>query len=180
MTPDPEPEQRAGLAHRSILTLEALVVLITCYVGLRLFGYRIACARLGRLAIPLRLGARPSPPQEIQAAVSRAARVIPSGSSCLIRSLATSLMCARRGRQLPIRFGVRPHNAGFAMHAWVEFGGGREPDRWLPNDTFRASLSASTDRIQDSGTHLPQTVEPVRDRQTIESDVGVDQPSQRP
>ncbi|MER7757058.1 lasso peptide biosynthesis B2 protein [Kitasatospora sp. NPDC097643] len=84
---------------------------------------RMPPARIRRLLLRLRRGARPADPAEAlaarQAVVALSMRC--AGQGCLQRSIAAALLCRTRGTWPTWRTGVRTEP--FRAHAWIEADG---------------------------------------------------------
>jgi len=66
---------------------------------------------------------RPAP-ERIAWAVMAVSRVVPRGSNCLVRALATGIMLRRYGYPSELKIGVmKPADGRFEAHAWLESGG---------------------------------------------------------
>ena len=64
--------------------------------------------------------ARPLP-ERIAWAVATASRIVPRGSNCLLRALATGVLLNRHGYPSELKIGVmKPVGGGFEAHAWLE------------------------------------------------------------
>ncbi|RGD56667.1 lasso peptide biosynthesis B2 protein [Kitasatospora xanthocidica] len=85
---------------------------------------RLPPARIRRVMLALRRGARPADRAEAlaarQAVVALSMRC--AGQGCLQRSIAAALLCRTRGTWPTWRTGVR--TAPFRAHAWIEAEGG--------------------------------------------------------
>ena len=63
---------------------------------------------------------RPSP-DRIAWAVATASRVVPRGTNCLVRALATGIVLNRHGYPSELKIGVmKPVGGRFEAHAWLE------------------------------------------------------------
>ena len=68
-------------------------------------------------------GIRPSPAR-IAWAVTTVSRVVPDGTNCLVRALATGIVLKRYGYPSELKIGVmKPAGSRFEAHAWLESGG---------------------------------------------------------
>ena len=68
-------------------------------------------------------GDRPSP-DRIAWAVRVASRIVPDGSNCLVRALATGIMLKRYDYPSELKIGVmKPVDGRLEAHAWLESGG---------------------------------------------------------
>jgi len=108
------------------LLLRAIAPLI----AMRAAVWTLNFARVRRLAEamsrPVRTdasAARPSP-DRIAWATATASRVVPRGSNCLVRALATGIVLKRYGYPSELKIGVTKPAAGrFEAHAWLESDG---------------------------------------------------------
>ncbi len=98
--------------------------------GLALFAVRLGLRRWGlmpleRFLSAWRAGASAEPsfdPERAARIVAAVARRGPLRAACLERSLATQLLCARRGLTTDLVIGVDRTATGLAAHAWLEQG----------------------------------------------------------
>ena len=126
------PRRARARVGRLALVIDALAALAICRMALRILGYR---ETLRRFATPRDHRCPPVSAGDlgsIEAAVVTAARLLPGGHNCLLRSLATCRLCARRGYTATIRFGVRRDHQGYLMHAWVAGGSDDQVKADLP------------------------------------------------
>lgn len=108
------------------LLLRALAPLF----AMRAAMWTLTFARVRRIADamsqPIRTraaDARPSP-DRIAWAVRVASRVVPDGSNCLVRALATGIMLKRYDYPSELKIGVmKPVDGRLEAHAWLESGG---------------------------------------------------------
>ena len=99
-------------------------------IAMRAALWTLTFARVRRLAEamsrPLRTdadAARPSP-DRIAWATATGSRVVPKGSNCLVRALATGIMLKRYGYPSELKIGVtKPASGRLEAHAWLESGG---------------------------------------------------------
>jgi hypothetical protein len=81
---------------------------------------------------PAGTGVDPPRARALAAAVTRAARRVPGGSSCLVEALALAWMVRRRRLRARVRIGVARSGGRLLAHAWVEAPGlpGPRRARW--------------------------------------------------
>lgn len=109
-----------------VLILRTLAPLLVMRAAI----WTLTFARVSRIAEalgrPVRInsaGGRPSA-DRIAWAVRAASQVVPSGSNCLVRALATGIMLKRYGYPSELKIGVmKPVGGRFEAHAWLESGG---------------------------------------------------------
>lgn len=105
-----------------LLLIEAVVLLASIRIGLRVLPFETMRAALGRLA---RSGAGTSGGDAARDralwAVEAAARQFPVVGTCLTQALASHVLLGRRGCQANLRIGVTRDATGeFVAHAWLE------------------------------------------------------------
>jgi hypothetical protein len=89
-------------------------------LGLWLLPFDLLRRRLER---PVRLAARPLPPERVAWCVEVAGRYVP-GATCLAQALAARLLLRQHGCDPELRIGVaRGASGALEAHAWVEIGG---------------------------------------------------------
>ena len=110
---------RALNARDRALALEATVVLVLAWVGLRIVSFCLLRRFLHRC---LWFGSfERAPLDRIGWAVTAVARRSPVRITCLAKALAADAMLRRDGRVSELRFGVRrPRHGALEAHAWVE------------------------------------------------------------
>jgi hypothetical protein len=133
------------------LLLEALILLPTTAVALRVVGFRRWQSFLRRRTPPA--GPREKTPTQTRhlaclavTSVRRASRISPWPANCLQQSLTLGWLLSRQGIDTELRIGVRKEGGQFEAHAWVEHQGtvlydpGRNSERFVPFDRAIALL----------------------------------------
>ncbi len=104
-------------------TIAPLVAMRAAVLALNFARVRRIAEAMSR---PLRIdadAARPSP-DRIAWAAATASRVVPGGSNCLVRALATGIVLKRYGYPSELKIGVtKPASGRFEAHAWLESDG---------------------------------------------------------
>ena len=108
------------------LVLRAVAPLIAMRAAMWTLTFaRVSCIA-DAMSRPMRIlaaGGRPSP-DRIAWAVRVASRVVPDGSNCLVRALATGIMLKRYDYPSELKIGVmKPVGGRLEAHAWLESGG---------------------------------------------------------
>ena len=115
--------------------MSAARILAMTWVGLRTVGFKSVSARAARVAgqgmrahgwcgPPPRRTVAPPTIERIRWAVRAAGRLIPGGTNCLVRALATQALLGQYGYRSALRIGVRKaEDGGLAAHAWLESAG---------------------------------------------------------
>jgi len=105
------------------LLLSALAPLIAMRAALWTLTFARVSSIAAAMSRPRRIraaDARPSP-DRIAWAVSVASRIVPDGSNCLVRALATGIMLKRFDYPSELKIGVmKPAGGGLEAHAWLE------------------------------------------------------------
>jgi hypothetical protein len=126
-----------------LLLLQAVALLPTTALALRLAGFRRCQAALARVA-PLTAGRDAADGRAINEGrrvarmVDTAARHGPCRAACLTRSLLLWALLRRRGIDGDLRIGVRKEAGRFQAHAWVELRGTVLNDGRDVHERFRA------------------------------------------
>ena len=109
-----------------VLLVRALAPLIAMRAAMWTLTFARVSRIAGAMSRPMRLrGAdvRPSP-DRLAWAVRVASRVVPDGSNCLVRALATGIMLKRYEYPSELKIGVmKPVDGRLEAHAWLESGG---------------------------------------------------------
>jgi hypothetical protein len=108
-----------------LLALEAAIVLVLVWAGLRTLRFRVLRHLLNRYAgrADARFDRTRPALNRIGWAVIVAADHLPTSMTCLVQALAADAMLRRRGFASELRLGVRLHRSGsdsLEAHAWVE------------------------------------------------------------
>ena len=103
------------------LLLSAVVPMLV----MRTAMWTMTFARVRRIADTMsrrvRVNAERPSAERIAWAVATASRVVPRGSNCLVRALATGIVLNRHGYPSELKIGVmKPVGGGFEAHAWLE------------------------------------------------------------
>lgn len=102
------------------LLIEASLRLLQAWALLRLRPFKAVAATLDREPRP---AAGPPDIAAISRAVTRAARHLPLGLTCLPQAFAAAWMVRARGGRPRLHYGVAKTAEGFESHAWVELDG---------------------------------------------------------
>jgi hypothetical protein len=103
------------------LLLSAVVTMLV----MRTAMWTLNFARVRRIADAMsrrvRVNAERPSAERIAWAVATTSRVVPRGSNCLVRALATGIVLNRHGYPNELKIGVmKPAGGGFEAHAWLE------------------------------------------------------------
>jgi Transglutaminase-like superfamily len=141
-----------------VVALEAAVVLVATWVGLRLAGFRRSKDLLVRLApaTPAERIGNLDAARAIACLHESVARGLFLKTNCLEQSLALCWLLRRRGIAAELCVGARKQDGKFEAHAWVETQGAvvcesDERHRFVPFDG--AVISTGADTSLESQTH---------------------------